>query len=441
MVRFVFPYNPQLNSAPVRGLLFCPWNASPLLSMDLAAQNSASGLEAAVPPPRGAIMACMLAGMCTFLNVYCTQPLLPYLQHLYHASEIEVSLTVSATILAVAIAAPFVGMMAESIGRKKVIVPCLYALTAPTMLAATSRNLHELIFWRFMQGLFVPGVIAVIMAYIGEEFAGDHVGRAMAAYISGTVLGGFGGRYISGVIAHHFYWGDAFIVIGLINLAGAAVVQRRLPRAKRFVRSNHWRDSVFEARQHLRNPCLVAVFGMAFAVLFSLVAAFTYASFHLALPPYHLNSEQLGSIFFVYLLGAVVTPFSGRFLDHFGMRLTAIVAATFAVTGLLLTLARPLAAIVAGLALFSSGIFIFQAVGTVQTGVVAGRARSSAAGLYVTFYYIGGSLGAIVTGWTWQAGGWTACVYLLIGVACLALALAFASSWKRDSRSPAVVEN
>jgi len=409
--------------------------------MDLAAQNSASGLEAAVPPPRGAIVACMLAGMCTFLNVYCTQPLLPYLQHLYHASEIEVSLTVSATILAVAIAAPFVGMMAESIGRKKVIVPCLYALTAPTMLAATSRNLHELIFWRFMQGLFVPGVIAVIMAYIGEEFAGNYVGRAMAAYISGTVLGGFGGRYISGVIAQHFSWGDAFIVIGLINLAGAAVVQRQLPRAKRFVRSNHWRDSVFEARQHLRNPHLIAVFGMAFSVLFSLVAAFTYANFHLALPPYHLNSEQLGSIFFVYLLGAVVTPFSGRFLDHFGMRLTAIAAATFAVTGLLLTLARPLAAIVAGLALFSSGIFIFQAIGTVQTGVVAGRARSSAAGLYVTFYYIGGSLGAIVTGWTWQAGGWTACVYLLIGVTCLALALAFASSWKRDSRSPAVVEN
>jgi len=61
----------------------------------------------------------MLAGMCTFLNVYCTQPLLPYFQRLYKASEIEVSLTVSATILAVAIAAPFVGMIAESIGRRR----------------------------------------------------------------------------------------------------------------------------------------------------------------------------------------------------------------------------------------------------------------------------------------------------------------------------------
>ena len=69
-----------------------------------------------------------------------------------------------------ALTAPFIGLLAESVGRKKVIVPSLYALTVPTLLAATSQNLHQLIFWRFMQGVFVPGVIVVIMAYINEEF-------------------------------------------------------------------------------------------------------------------------------------------------------------------------------------------------------------------------------------------------------------------------------
>ena len=72
--------------------------------MDVTTQNPATDIEVPVSLPRGAIFWCMLAGMCTFLNVYCTQPLLPYLQRLYGASEIEVSLTVSATILAVAIA-------------------------------------------------------------------------------------------------------------------------------------------------------------------------------------------------------------------------------------------------------------------------------------------------------------------------------------------------
>src|SRR5262249_28314925 len=149
-------------------------------------------------PARAAILGCMLAGMCTFLNVYDTQPLLPYLQRLYNTSAVAVSLTVSSTILAVALAAPFVGLLAESVGRKKVIVPSLFALTVPTMLAATSQTLRQLIFWRFMQGLFVPGVIVVIIAYIGEEFAGRNVGKVMSSYISGTVLGGFLGRYVSG---------------------------------------------------------------------------------------------------------------------------------------------------------------------------------------------------------------------------------------------------
>src|ERR1035441_3214885 len=126
-----------------------------------------------------AIVAAMIAGACTFLNVYCTQPLLPFFQRLFHASEIEVSLTVGAVTLAVALMAPITGLVAETIGRKKVIVPALFAMAVPTLLAATSQSLQALIFWRFAQGLFVPGVIAVMMAYINEELAGRVRGVAV----------------------------------------------------------------------------------------------------------------------------------------------------------------------------------------------------------------------------------------------------------------------
>ena len=87
----------------------------------------------------------MLAGVCTFLNVYCTQPLLPLLRHVFSASEMQVSFTVAATIIGVALAAPFTGMIAERRGRKKIIVPSLFLLTLPTALAGTSANLTQLI--------------------------------------------------------------------------------------------------------------------------------------------------------------------------------------------------------------------------------------------------------------------------------------------------------
>lgn len=382
----------------------------------------------------------MLAGMCTFLGVYCTQPLLPLLRRLFQASELGVSLTVSATILAVALTAPVIGMIAERRGRKKVIVPSLFLLTIPTALAATSTSLPVLIFWRFTQGLFVPGVIAVMLAYINEEWAGRGVGRAMSSYVTGTVIGGFLGRFISGLVATHWHWRATFVVLAAMNLLGAIMVRAWLPPAKNFVRSEHVRQVIEHAVAHLRNPRLLANFGMGASVLFALVGCFTYANFYLAAPPFHLNSAQLGSIFFVYLLGVVITPQSGPFLDRFGFRRTADVYCGMMIVGLALTLVKSLPVVIAGLALFSSGVFIAQAAATVQTGAIAGRARSSAAGLYVTFYYLGGSLGATLTDWFWRWKGWPGCVALMATVSLVSLALARLSSRPLDLLDSAEIE-
>lgn len=386
-----------------------------------------------------AIIAAMVAGACTFLNVYCTQPLLPFLQRIYSASEVEVSLTVGAVTLAVALMAPVVGLFAESVGRKKVIVPALFGLTVPTVLAATSGSLHALIFWRFAQGLFVPGIIAVMMAYINEEFP-DRVGSVMAAYVTGTVFGGFLGRFIAGLIAAHWHWRATFVVLGAINLLGAIAVRQWLPKAQNFVRAERISDSLMAAWGHMHNPRLLAVFGMGFSVLLSLVGVFTYANFYLASPPFNLSSAALGSIFFVYLLGLIVTPLAGKFLDRSGFRNTALLALGMSVAGLLLTLVHSLPVVVAGLALFSSGVFVSQSAATVQTGRVAGRARSSAAGLYVTFYYIGGSIGATVPAWFWQKGGWPACVGLLTVVSLITLIMGLVSSGAHELRREAALE-
>lgn len=372
-----------------------------------------------------AVFAVMVAGACTFLNVYCTQPLLPFFQALFHASEVQVSLTVGAVTLAVAVMAPITGLVAESVGRKRVIVPSLFAMAVPTLLAATARSLPELILWRFMQGLFVPGVIAVIMAYINEEFAG-RTGAVMSAYVTGTVFGGFLGRFLTGVVAARWNWHAAFIVLGLLDLAGAMAVRRWLPLATHFVPGRPILKSFGDTWGHLRNPRLLMVCGMGFTVLFSLVGVFTYANFYLARPPFSLGTEGLGSVFFIYLFGCVVTPLSGRFLDRNGFRRTALLAVGMSLAGLVLTLWHSLAAAVVGLAFFSSGIFVSQSSATVLTGRVAGRARSSAAGLYVTCYYLGGSAGTALPAWFWLHGGWPACVALFGATSLATLSLGLA---------------
>jgi MFS family permease len=74
-----------------------------------------------------------------------------------------------------------------------------------------------------------------------------------------------------------------------------------------------------------------------------------------------------------------------------------------------------------------------QSSATVLTGKVTERAKSAAAGLYVTFYYAGGFIGTIVTGWFWMMGGWHACVAALAAVGVLTLLLAFLGSSPREA--------
>jgi len=205
-----------------------------------------------------------------------------------------VSLTVSAPVLAVALAAPLVGLLADALGRKRVIVAAMLGLFLPTLLAATATDLHQLIFWRFLQGLFIPGIIAVAMAYISEESPRGTVGSTMATYVTGTVVGGFSGRFIAGLCATHYDWRVTFIVIGAITLAGSLATWWLLPRSMKFVRQIGTTASLASLRLHLKNPQLLATYAIGFNVLFCQVGSFTYINFYLADKPFLLGPAPSG---------------------------------------------------------------------------------------------------------------------------------------------------
>jgi MFS family permease len=61
------------------------------------------------------------------VNLYAVQPLLPQFRSIFYASEVGVSRTISAPVLAVAMLAPFIGLIADTLGRKRIrkVVPVL----------------------------------------------------------------------------------------------------------------------------------------------------------------------------------------------------------------------------------------------------------------------------------------------------------------------------
>src|SRR5689334_10372149 len=188
---------------------------------------SSAPTETPVDPP---VWTVVLAGACAFLTLYATQPILPLLAREFHVDKAGVSLTVLASTIGVALAAPWMGILADRFGRRRMILASALALGATSLAGSTSANLAQLVFWRFVQGVFTPGVFSVTVAYINEEWTARRAGSAMAAYVSGTVLGGFFGRLTSGFVTDHAGWRVGLLALGVADLAMTVVLWKWLPR-------------------------------------------------------------------------------------------------------------------------------------------------------------------------------------------------------------------
>jgi predicted MFS family arabinose efflux permease len=372
------------------------------------------------------------AGFCAFLNLYSPQALLPELAGEFSVSVAAIASIMTASSAAIALTAPFTGAAADVLGRKRVITTAMFAAVLPMGLIALSSDVQALIFWRFVQGLLLPPIFAVIVAYIGDEWPTAQVPRIAGIYVTGASIGGFSGRFIPGVLADLVGWRVAFLALAALTLIGATVVMLTLPRERGFVRSEGLAASARSMLRHLRNPQLLATYAIGFGVLFNFIAVFTYVSFHLAAPPYGFSSSALGAIFITYLLGSVTAPTIGWAIARFGRGRFVLMVIGAWMFGTLLLLAAPIAAIIAGLTLCAVCGMLCQAISTGYVTAIASEGRSSAVGLYVTCFYIGGSAGALLPGLAWDAVGWPGCVALVLAM-LVVMAIIAALAYRRGA--------
>lgn len=375
-----------------------------------------------------------LIGMFAFLQVYSIQAILPVLIMDFTATEVQAGMIVGATILAIAIMSPFLGMLSDAVGRKSFIVGALLFLAIPTALIAQSPNIGWMGMWRFMQGLSVPGITVVTIAYIGEEFEGRALTELMSFYVSGSVLGGFMGRFLLGHLHELIGWRAGYYVMAGMTLIGALWVVKMLPASRHFVANPNFRSAMQTLGEHLINRYVVTSCLLGACVLFSLVGCFTFINLHLADTPYELSTGALANIFAVYLIGVVITPLSTTLLRRFGSARTVRVAVIISMLGVLLTLVTPLWGIVLGLAIMSSGVFITQAATISYIAVNVKKGRSLASGLYYMGYYAGGTMGAWLCGIAYARGQWSLTVWLLLFVQVLALLVASIGMVKTNPR-------
>ncbi len=376
-------------------------------------------------------LAIATAGFTAFVNLYSPQALLPELAREFGVGAGEISALMTAGTAAIALTAPFTGALADVLGRKRLITAAAFAVVVPTLIMTLATSVPQLVFWRFVQGLLLPPIFTVAVAYVGDEWPPADVPRVAGLFISGSSVGGFCGQFVTGAVADLLGWRASFAAVALLTLAGGLIVTIVLPRERRFVRSDGFFASTRQMLAHLRNPRLLAIYAVGFGVLFNFIAIFTYVSFHLAAPPYFFTPTLLGALFATYLGGSLAVPWVGRAIALFGRRRFVLGAIAVWIAGVLLLLAPPIPVIVIGLTLSAICGLLCQAVSTGYVITTAKEGRSAAAGLYASSFYFGGSAGAFLVGFVWDATGWDGCVAVIVVVQAIMAAIV-ALAWERS---------
>ncbi len=361
-----------------------------------------------------------LLAFFTLVDLFAAQAILPFLAVTYAASPSQIGVAVNASTAGMAIGALLTALFGSRLDRRTGIVGSLLLLAIPSLLLVAAPNLGVFAALRVAQGLCMSCAFTLTLVYLGENLTPAAQASAFAGYVTGNVASNLVGRLISAVTAGLYGTNIVFIVFAAMNLVGAGLAATTI-RSSDLGEHSPRKQGLNQSLRGALSPPLLATYGIGFMILFAFIGVFSYINFVLMRPPLGLGMMSLGAVYFVFAPSIIATPWAGAVALRFGAR-NALHAGLFvAIFGLWLLSKDTLPNVIAGMVLVGLGTFFAQATATGQISSIAGSARSSASGLYLTAYFSGGLVGAALVGAVFDRFGWHYCL-LFIGAALVVAA-------------------
>ncbi|UKY52333.1 MFS transporter [Streptomyces inhibens] len=397
--------------------------ASPQSSTDssssAAALDPESGkLRPGGPGYRRMSFALFAAGVATFALLYSTQALLPAISSDLGVSPDQASWTVSAATFGLALGVIPLSAVSERFGRRTLMTVSLSVAALIALLVPFAPSIGALIALRAVQGVALAGLPASAMAFLAEEVRAKALVAAIGLFVAGNSIGGMSGRIVTGWVAQAWGWRAALGAVGVLAVVCAVTFRLLVPKARHFApRSVGPRALARTLGGHLSDPLLRRLYGIGALFMTVFGAVYTVIGYRLVSEPFNLPQGIVGSIFVVYLVGTVSSAAAGQLVARVGRRGALYLAVGTTSTGLLLTLADSVSAVLAGLILITAGFFAGHAVASSAVSRTAKTARAQASALYQCAYYVGSSLGGALGAAAFHAVGWEGTV--LLGLAAM----------------------
>ncbi|HWK52516.1 MAG TPA: MFS transporter [Steroidobacter sp.] len=144
-------------------------------------------------------------------------------------------IVISTGLVGMSVGSLLLAPLADSLGRRPIILLCLILMTVGMLLSATADDVIALSIWRIVTGLGIGGMLASINAMVAE-YSNDArrdfcVSLMTIGYPLGGVLGGMAAAWLLG----QFDWRSVFLFGGVVSTLILVVVWWRLPESIEFL--------------------------------------------------------------------------------------------------------------------------------------------------------------------------------------------------------------
>lgn len=342
-------------------------------------------------------------------NLYYLQPVLALVTAAFNVTERAVGTVATLSQLGYAAGLLLVVPLGDSRDRRGLIVGTLLASAVSLVALALSPNLVWLAVASLAVGAFTVGA-QIIVPFAATLAAPSERGRVVGFVMSGLLIGILLARTVSGVVAAVFGWQAIYWIAAAMMLVLAAVLRWQLPRSTPTAKLSYtallrslW--GLLRNQPDLREACLLG--GLAFAAFSVFWVALP---FFLETPPYNYGSDVAGLFGLVGVLGAVAASFAGRLADRRAPRDTTLVGMSVAVIGYLVMalLGWSLWGLALGVILLDMGVQGAHISNQARIYALLPEARNRLNTVYMTTYFLGGSLGTALGAYAWSVGGWPA---------------------------------
>lgn len=344
-------------------------------------------------------------------NLYYNQPLLNIMRNELGVSEFKTNLIAMITQIGYALGLLFIVPLGDLYRRKNIILTNFFLLIFSLLAIAMAPNIY--IIWAASLITGICSMIPQIFVPIASQFSRpENKGQNVGVVISGLLTGILASRVVSGFVGEVLGWREMYFIAAGMILLCAIVILKVLPDIQPTFQGKYsgLMKSLFSLVRKYPSLRIYSIrAGLAFG---SFLAMWSCLAFKMGEAPFHASSDVIGILGLCGIAGALTASFVGKYVKKVGIR-----NFNFIGCGMILLAWASLffcgnnyAGIITGVILIDIGMQCIQLSNQTSIFDIYPSASNRVNTIFMTTYFIGGSLGTFLAGSSWQTWGWSGVV-------------------------------